>query len=146
VKAFLARTGCETHSIDDLVQETFLRAWSGRNQFSGRVQPRTWLFGIARNTARESWRRRMITQPLDAEASLVEYDHAFIDTEMKQSLRSAVRQLPPKQRIAISLVYFDGFTQIDAAARTACAHDAFRRRLASGRSRLRTLLNADHTA
>jgi RNA polymerase sigma-70 factor, ECF subfamily len=34
---------------EDLVQETFLRAWRGRQAFEGRAQVRTWLYRIATN-------------------------------------------------------------------------------------------------
>jgi RNA polymerase sigma-70 factor (ECF subfamily) len=32
---------------EDLVQETFLRAWRGRQTFAGRASLRAWLYGIA---------------------------------------------------------------------------------------------------
>ncbi|WP_136622007.1 MULTISPECIES: RNA polymerase subunit sigma-70 [Mesorhizobium] len=38
------------HEADDLVQETFLRAWRGRSQFVGRGSPRGWLYTIATNS------------------------------------------------------------------------------------------------
>ena len=38
------------HEADDLVQDTFLRAWRGRSQFDGRGSPRGWLYTIATNT------------------------------------------------------------------------------------------------
>ena len=34
---------------DDLVQETFLRAWRARDRFEGRASARTWLYRIATN-------------------------------------------------------------------------------------------------
>ncbi|WJI41681.1 sigma-70 family RNA polymerase sigma factor [Mesorhizobium opportunistum] len=37
------------HEADDLVQETFLKAWRGRAQFGGRGSPRGWLYTIATN-------------------------------------------------------------------------------------------------
>lgn len=37
------------HEADDLVQETFLRAWRGRSQFDGHGSPRGWLYTIATN-------------------------------------------------------------------------------------------------
>ncbi|WP_032928327.1 sigma-70 family RNA polymerase sigma factor, partial [Mesorhizobium sp. LNHC221B00] len=37
------------HEADDLVQETFLKAWRGRAQFDGRGSPRGWLYTIATN-------------------------------------------------------------------------------------------------
>jgi RNA polymerase sigma-70 factor (ECF subfamily) len=38
------------HEADDLVQDTFLRAWRGRSQFDGRGSLRGWLYTIATNS------------------------------------------------------------------------------------------------
>jgi RNA polymerase sigma-70 factor, ECF subfamily len=141
VKTFLARAGCDAHSLDDLAQETFLRAWDARNRFLGTVQFRTWLLGIAKNTARESWRRRRPnTEPLDPHLPQEAPRPAPTDPETARNVRDAVARLPSKQQMAIRLVYLNGFTQSDAASKSNCAHDAFRRRLASGRTNLRRLL------
>jgi RNA polymerase sigma-70 factor (ECF subfamily) len=141
VKAFLARAGCESQTIDDLVQETFLRAWYGRSRFSGTVQFRTWLLGIARNTARESWRKSASARSI---AQLLPNDPCVIvsaEPDTVDVVRAAVAQLPSKQRAAITLVYLHGVSQRDAARQVNCAPVAFRRRLANGRARLRALLH-----
>ena len=38
------------HEADDLVQDTFLRAWRARSEFDGRGSIRGWLYMIATNT------------------------------------------------------------------------------------------------
>nr|WP_168528138.1 sigma-70 family RNA polymerase sigma factor [Streptomyces sp. RPA4-2]QIY62677.1 sigma-70 family RNA polymerase sigma factor [Streptomyces sp. RPA4-2] len=42
---------------EDLVQETFLRAWRARDDFAGRASVRTWLYRIATNTCLDFQRR-----------------------------------------------------------------------------------------
>jgi len=42
---------------EDLVQETFLRAWRARDGFAGRASARTWLYRIATNTCLDFQRR-----------------------------------------------------------------------------------------
>jgi RNA polymerase sigma-70 factor (ECF subfamily) len=43
---------------EDLVQETFLRAWRKRDSFQGRSTFRAWLYGIATNACLDALRRR----------------------------------------------------------------------------------------
>jgi RNA polymerase sigma-70 factor (ECF subfamily) len=43
---------------EDLTQETFLRAWKGRDGFEGRASVRTWLYRIATNACLDALARR----------------------------------------------------------------------------------------
>jgi RNA polymerase sigma-70 factor (ECF subfamily) len=55
------------HDAEDVVQETYLRAWRGYPQFEGRASMRTWLYRIATNaclTAVENKARRVMPSGL----------------------------------------------------------------------------------
>ncbi|HET9387571.1 MAG TPA: sigma-70 family RNA polymerase sigma factor [Gemmatimonadales bacterium] len=64
---FLAGAGAPEPELDDLVQETFIRAFRSVDRFRGQCQFRTWLLTIGGNVlkdfGRKSARRRLI--PLD---------------------------------------------------------------------------------
>lgn len=61
--------------VEDLVQETFLRAFQSFNRFKNESSPKTWLISIARNTAIDFYRKKSVwnrlKQMLDYEAPII---------------------------------------------------------------------------
>lgn len=60
------------HDAEDLVQETFLRAWKSYDRFEGKSSVRTWLYRIATNTsltALEGKQRRPLPSGLGTQSS-----------------------------------------------------------------------------
>ena len=64
---FLAGAGAPDADVDDLVQETFIRAFRGVDRFRGQCQFRTWLLTIGGNVLKDFGRRaaRRKVMPLD---------------------------------------------------------------------------------
>lgn len=58
IARFLAGSGADWDDVDDLVQETFVRAFRALDGWRGEAQFRTWLFTIASNLRRDAYRRR----------------------------------------------------------------------------------------
>ncbi|MEH7334963.1 RNA polymerase sigma factor [Neobacillus drentensis] len=50
--------------VEDLVQETFLRAFQAYSRYKNEASPKTWLISIARNTAIDFYRKRSVWQKL----------------------------------------------------------------------------------
>ncbi len=57
IARFLAGSGASGDEVDDLVQETFVRAFRALDGWRGEAQFRTWLFSIASNLRRDRYRR-----------------------------------------------------------------------------------------
>lgn len=98
---------------NDVLQNTFLKAWNGLDSFRGDSQISTWLYRIATNeslTFLANERMKNITSPLDAEDVLVrkmESDAYFCGDEAQKKLQDDIITLPEKQRIVFNLRYFN---------------------------------------
>lgn len=104
----------ESHEdADDLLQNTFMKAWSSIDNFRGDAKLSTWLYKIAINEsitfmARE--RKRLNISIDDEESHLVNMieSDTFIDgDELALKLRKAIASLPEKQRLVFNMRYFD---------------------------------------
>jgi len=97
----------------DVTQEIYLRAWRGLPTFRGEARFSTWLYRIALNTCFN--RRRMLRAQLrnvDNESNLDRLSSPkgdpvaiTVDKEQKAALWAAVKRLPEKYRLVITLFY-----------------------------------------
>ncbi len=98
---------------NDLLQNTFMKAWSSIENFRGDAKLSTWLYKIAINesiTFLERERKRLNISLDDQEASLantIEADTHIDGDELALKLRKAIAGLPEKQRIVFNMKYFD---------------------------------------
>lgn len=97
---------------NDLLQNTFLKAWSNIEQFRGEAKLSTWLYKIAVNesiTFLNKERQRQNVS-LDDDSFLVgslESDEWFDGDELQLKLQKAIATLPEKQRLIFNMKYFD---------------------------------------
>lgn len=104
----------ENHDdANDILQNTFLKAWQSVEGFRGDARLSTWLYKIALNEAitflaRE--RKRLNVSLDDEESHLVhqiESDEYVDGDALALKLRKAVASLPEKQRLVFNMKYFD---------------------------------------
>lgn len=97
---------------NDVLQNTFIKAWTGLDSFQGKSSLSTWLFRIAINESLDFLRR----QRNNAQASSVEaeclsnilQDDPYFDGDKAQALlHEAISHLPDVQRTVFTLRYFD---------------------------------------
>jgi RNA polymerase sigma-70 factor, ECF subfamily len=134
----------------DAVQEAFLGVWRAADRFvAERAKPSTWLLTLVHRRAvdlvRREERRRAEplpeTEPSDTETA----DEAELATQ-RQTLRDALRRLPPEQREAIELAYYGGYTQSELAERLGQPLGTIKSRMFTGLARLRETLGEDARA
>ena len=97
---------------DDLVQNTFIKAWTSIEKFRGESQISTWLYRIAINeTLTFLNKNRNNTVSLDspegAIADMLESDPYFNGDRADALFSEAVSRLPEKQRLAFNMKYYE---------------------------------------
>jgi RNA polymerase sigma-70 factor (ECF subfamily) len=127
---------------EDLLQETYLRAWRSFERFEDRSSMRTWLYRIATNACLNALRQqpRRALQPIpDALVSPESADPAAI-VAARESLRLALiaslQYLPPRQRAVLLLREVLGWPAADVAALLDTSVPAVKSTLQRARARL----------
>jgi RNA polymerase sigma-70 factor (ECF subfamily) len=146
VIGFLAyRLGGDRALAEDLAQETYLAAYRSLLQGADVHLPLPWLLGIARHKWLDHLRfvRRKSPHPpcsLDAGMEIPVVDSGFDDCWRHDLLVATLGQLPPKQRVALTLRYSDGLPIAHIAAELGIGLKAVESLLDRGKKRLRSLL------
>ena len=100
-------------SADDIVQETFIRAWRHLPQLSADDRPiRPWLFKVARNLLTDA-RRTARARPVTTQAQPAEdaADDTRLDQVLdRQLLTGALQRLSPAHRTVLVETYYHGGT------------------------------------
>lgn len=98
---------------NDVLQNTFLKAWQSLENFRGDAKLSTWLYKIAINeslTFLERERKRNNLSLDDEESHLIhtiESDQWIDGDQLKQELRKAIALLPERQRLVFNMRYYD---------------------------------------
>jgi len=148
-----------THSIEeseDLLQETYLKAYRHYHQFTEGTNLKAWLFRILKNTFINGYRRnRNRPQMLDFDElrdsgdgfdeSLPMTQHPendFLGQELDHEIREALMALPHHYRMAVLMVDLQGLSYQEVADALAVPIGTIMSRLYRGRKKIeRALLN-----
>jgi len=101
---------------NDVMQNTFLKAWNGIDSFRGDSLISTWLYRIATNESLTFLTNKRLKnlQSMDDEESLMfqnlQADSYFDGNEVEQKLQEAILTLPEKQRLVFNMKYFEDIT------------------------------------
>ena len=99
-------------TTNDLLQETFLKAWTNIDCFRGDAKLSTWLYRIAISEtltyiAKEKSKNQVSVSGDSFLVENIEADIYFDGDELKVKLQKAVISLPEKQRLVFNMRYFD---------------------------------------
>ncbi len=145
VQRLLAWSG-EAGEIEDVVQETLLRAWTHRRRFRGDCALETWLSRIALNAARSHVRRRRRwarrARPLDGEIEDGSGGGAGDGrpAEAHAAVHRGLAALSHRDREVLVLRYLERRPIVDIAGLLGVGRAAVDARLSRARARLREVL------
>lgn len=96
---------------DDVLQNTFLKAWMALDDFRADSKISTWLFRIAINESLSFLEKKkrstdLISGTDDFLANQLQADSYFDGDETQRLLQKAIAQLPDKQKAVFNLKYF----------------------------------------
>src|SRR5437762_5340944 len=116
---FLSGAGAPDAEVDDLVQETFIRAFRGVSGFRGQCQFRTWLLTIGGNVLKDFGRRASRRQVVPLNDAVQDsrgdpHEHAEA-SEVVARLAAGLKRLPRLQREVFLLRAQQGFEYEDIA-------------------------------
>jgi RNA polymerase sigma-70 factor (ECF subfamily) len=115
-------------AAEDATQEAFARALVRWGRLAGKPWAAGWVMTTAMNVARRAMRRRSVLPERQAPPA--------VDRDMRLDVRSAIRELPPRQQEAIALHYLLDLPVLETAAVMGVSEGAVKQHLARGRTAL----------
>ncbi|MFM1896291.1 MAG: hypothetical protein RLZZ385_1365 [Pseudomonadota bacterium] len=158
VAALISRFVSDPQEVEDVSQETFIKAYRALALFRGESAFYTWLYRIAVNTAKNYLVARNRRPPatdveiddsenLEAVAALKDLatpEDALVTEDLKRAIDQAIEELPEELRTAFTLREFSGLSYEDITQIMDCPVGTVRSRIFRAReaidSRIRELL------
>ena len=126
---------------EDVVQETFVRAWRRLDTLEG-DDPGPWLLRIATNESISAWRRRNRFQALAERFGRLREAPAGPSSEERMDLDRALLRLSPELRAVLVLHYYQDLSVEETARTLRQPVDTIKSRLKVALRRLRELTGA----
>jgi RNA polymerase sigma-70 factor (ECF subfamily) len=142
LRAFAFSLTSDPARVDDLVQDTFLRAWANIDRFERGSNLGAWLFTILRHAFYTDYRKRRheVEDPTGIHAARLKALPEQETTLALAELRLALAHLPRSHREALLLVGAEGMTYEEVAMLQGVAVGTIKSRVNRARQQLTGLL------
>ncbi|MDB5132441.1 MAG: sigK [Mucilaginibacter sp.] len=143
----ISRIVTETETAEDILQETFVKIWhsfSGYNPEKGRLF--TWMVNIARNLAidklrSKDYKNQNKNQDIDNNVAIIDEQRNSVYKPELLGVKELVETLKPEQKTILDLVYFKGYTHVEAADELGVPLGTIKTRLRTAVQQLRKHFN-----
>ncbi|MFS2187749.1 RNA polymerase sigma factor [Mucilaginibacter sp. Mucisp84] len=137
----------DTTIAEDVLQETFVKIWHSFSSYStekGRLF--TWMVNIARNLAIDKTRSKDFknqnkNQDIENNVTFIDEQRNTVYKPELMGVKNLVQTLKPEQKLIIELVYFKGYTHVEAAEELGIPLGTVKTRLRMGIQELRKQFN-----
>jgi len=137
----------DTTTAEDILQETFVKIWHSFSSYStekGRLF--TWMVNIARNLAIDKIRSKDFknqnkNQEIENNVTFIDEQKSTVYKPELMGVKDLVEGLKPEQKSIIDLVYFKGYTHVEAADELGIPLGTIKTRLRMGIQQLRKHFN-----
>lgn len=151
VHALARRVVRDAGLAEEVVQEVFVRLWTVPERFDPeRGSLRSWLLAQAHSRAIDRLRSdtaRRLREERDARRTAsagYDLEREALDLAVAERVSEALTSLPPAEREALELAYFDGYTYREVAQILDAPEGTIKSRIRAGLKRLRTdLIDAE---
>jgi RNA polymerase sigma factor (sigma-70 family) len=134
-------------TAEDLLQETFVKIWHSFASYSsekGRLF--TWMVNLARNLAIDKLRSKDFknqnkNQELENNVTFIDEQRNTVYKPELLGVKDLVSTLKPDQRVILELIYFKGYTHVEAADELGIPLGTVKTRLRMGIMELRKHFN-----
>ncbi len=117
----ISRIITDTATAEDVLQETFVKIWHSFSSYStekGRLF--TWMVNIARHLAIDKLRSKDFknqnkNQELENNVTFIDEQRNTVYKPELLGIKDLVQTLKPEQKLILELVYFKGYTHVEAA-------------------------------
>ena len=139
LRGYIAKRVRETHAVDDILQDVFLKASQNLQSLKSRGSVAAWLYRIAANTIADHYRSLRPWEELPDDVAAPELERDYV-AELATCLQPLIAELPEAYRAALVLSEIEGLPQREVADRLNISLSGAKSRVQRGREKLRQRL------
>lgn len=130
---------------EDVAQDAMMRLWKQANDWrAGEARVSTWLYRVVHNLCIDRIRKRRPQVPVEDAPEPVDPDPSVLDrmaeSDTAKAVAAAIGQLPERQRQALILRHFEGYSNPEIGDAMECSVEAVESLLARARRQLAVLM------
>lgn len=141
LRKYIATQLDDAHTIDDILQEVYIKASNNLHQLKVHGSMKSWLYRITHNLIMDHYRTRKNFDELSD--NLVKEEQSPIE-ESHQSLAKCIKpliqELPEQYQLALTMAELDNKSQQDIANRLGISLSGAKSRVQRGRKKLREIM------